>query len=115
MALKEIETDIHLETFLNGEEVINHLEENPSNLPDMIITDLNMPKVNGLEVIDFIKTNPLFSPIPVVLLTTTSCPESQNKALELGAESVHTKGDTFKEVIEIINTIIQRLNLLKVM
>jgi len=60
----------------NGEEAINYLEitvkERKQKLPDLILLDLNLPKVDGREVLQFIKQRDLLKKIPVVMLTTSS-------------------------------------------
>jgi chemotaxis family two-component system response regulator Rcp1 len=60
----------------DGEQAIKHLnnkddfENKP--LPDLILLDINLPKVDGKEVLYYIKNHPMFKQIPVVMLTTSS-------------------------------------------
>src|SRR3954471_12766495 len=60
----------------DGEEAINYLnealEESEELLPDLILLDINLPKVDGKEVLFYIKNNPGLRKIPVVMLTTSS-------------------------------------------
>ncbi len=56
----------------NGEEGLNWLKENPQNLPNIIVLDLNMPKMGGLEFLEEIKKNPLYNKIPVIIFTTSN-------------------------------------------
>lgn len=60
----------------DGAEALEHLfdlaENNPHNLPDLILLDINLPKIDGKEVLNQIKTNQLLKVIPVVMLTTSS-------------------------------------------
>lgn len=52
---------------------------------DLVVTDINMPDINGLELIGFLKSNPETREIPVVILTTESSRRDQLKGLSLGA------------------------------
>jgi CheY-like chemotaxis protein len=58
----------------NGKEAINFFEELPDTgqAPDLVLLDVNLPKVNGQEVLKFIKTNDKYKSIPVIMLTTSS-------------------------------------------
>lgn len=60
----------------NGEDAINYLEraiDDPENLfPDLVLLDINLPKVDGKEVLHYIKNNSSTKKIPVVMLTTSS-------------------------------------------
>ncbi|MDB5248058.1 MAG: two-component system response regulator [Segetibacter sp.] len=60
----------------DGEEAISYLNkalEDPEELlPDLILLDINLPKIDGKEVLHYIKTTPSFKKIPVVMLTTSS-------------------------------------------
>ena len=55
----------------NGEEALKFLEDK-SNMPDLILLDLNMPKISGIEFLKIIKTNEELLHIPTVILTTSS-------------------------------------------
>jgi CheY-like chemotaxis protein len=60
----------------DGEQAIKLLEncatETPESLPDIILLDINMPKVNGHEVLHFVKNHEKLRHIPVIILTTSS-------------------------------------------
>ena len=51
----------------------------------MIVTDINMPDINGLELIGFIKKHPQFSALPVLVISTERSEEDRKRALALGA------------------------------
>ncbi|WP_041383315.1 response regulator [Polaribacter sp. MED152] len=55
----------------NGEEALKFLEDK-SNIPDLILLDLNMPKISGIEFLKIIKANEELLHIPTVILTTSS-------------------------------------------
>ena len=66
----------------NGFEALKAL---PSRRFDLIITDLNMPDINGLEIIKFVKGHPTYRTIPLVIVTTQMGGEDRKKGLALGA------------------------------
>ncbi|MGB5229719.1 MAG: response regulator [Eudoraea sp.] len=53
----------------NGEEALKILNE--TNLPDIILLDLNMPRMNGIEFLQILKKDPLLKYLPTVILTTS--------------------------------------------
>lgn len=53
---------------------------------DLIISDVEMPEMNGLEFLEKIKTNEMYSDIPVIMLSSLSSEENTQRAMELGAE-----------------------------
>ena len=72
----------------DGEEAEQMIRTNPI---DIVVTDLMMPKVDGLQLTQFIKTNPEFDFIPVILLTAKTAIESRLQALQIGADDYVTK------------------------
>ena|SRR5437867_718395 len=83
----------------NGFEALKAL---PSQHFDMIITDLNMPHINGLEIIKFVKEHPAYKNIPLVVVTTEVGEEDRKKGLRLGASDYVIKPfepDDLKKVI----------------
>ena len=80
--------DYHVESAADGEEAEQILRTKPI---DMVVTDLMMPKVDGLELTQFIKKNKDFDFIPVILLTAKTAIESRLQALEYGADDYVTK------------------------
>lgn len=82
----------------NGDEMLRLL--NPSSLPDVILSDLNMPGRNGYEVITDVKTNSSLSHIPIIILTTAPLIPYAERCKKLGACAYYTKPDTFLEYKE---------------
>jgi len=52
---------------------------------DAIVLDINMPRMNGLEFLEKVKSNDVYASIPVIMLTTEGQEEDQDKAMDLGA------------------------------
>ncbi len=73
----------------NREEIIAELRNPP--VPDLVILDVNLPDTNGFEVLQQMKSHPLFADVPVVMVTTQATRESVMKGLALGADGYITK------------------------
>jgi two-component system, chemotaxis family, chemotaxis protein CheY len=58
---------------------------------DLIITDINMPDINGLELINFVKKNPQYAQTPLFIVTTEGRDEDRRKGLALGASEYLVK------------------------
>ncbi len=67
---------------------------------DMVILDLNLPKVNGMDVLKFIKKSPKYRSIPVVILSTSSDPKTVDEAYENGANGYFVKPASYENFVE---------------
>jgi CheY-like chemotaxis protein len=70
--------------------------------PDLILLDLNMPKVDGREALAALKNDPKFRSIPVVILTTSRAEEDVVRSYDLGANSFISKPVTFAGLVEVM-------------
>jgi CheY-like chemotaxis protein len=84
----------------NGNKMLELLSASSSSLPDVILSDLNMPGRNGYEVIVDITTNSSLAHIPVIILTTAPLKPYAEQCKKLGACAYYTKPDTFLEYKE---------------
>lgn len=75
-ALEECKVKIEIKVLRNGSDALNFLIENSqkqkSDLPDLILLDINLPKKNGHEVLQSAKNHPDLKHIPIIILTTSS-------------------------------------------
>ena len=67
----------------DGQEALNTIESN-RNI-DMVVCDVNMPNLNGLEMVEKIKSNPAHKALPILMLTTEGQPSMIRRAKEAGA------------------------------
>jgi two-component system chemotaxis response regulator CheY len=63
----------------------------PREKVDLIITDINMPDINGLELISYVKNNPNYRNIPLFIISTESSEKDREKGLALGADEYLVK------------------------
>ncbi|MGR3293194.1 MAG: response regulator, partial [Candidatus Scalindua sp.] len=66
----------------------------------LVILDLNLPKVEGMEVLKFIKKNSRYRSVPVIVLSTSSNQKTIDEAYENGANGYFTKPATYEELVE---------------
>ena len=75
--------------FFNGEDFLDHLTDHSASGIGLVLLDLNMPKVGGLEVLQFMKERRL--DIPTVIFTTSELPSDIKEGYELGANAYVNK------------------------
>ena len=78
------------------------LKQLPRREFQLIITDINMPDINGLELINFIRNNSEYKSIPLIIVTTEGSERDRQKGLALGANEYMVKPidlDEFKEIV----------------
>lgn len=95
--------------FEDGELVLNLLKNKKAkdSLPSLIVLDLNMPKVNGQEVLSYLKSNMETNNIPVIIFTTSRSEEDKQTFLKLGASAYITKPYKFQEMVEIAGGLVK--------
>jgi two-component system chemotaxis response regulator CheY len=90
----------YLTTIIEGEDELEIVEaasgfEALKTLPhhhfDAILTDINMPDINGLELVSFLKNHPVYRTIPIMVISTESTVEDRRRAAALGAEEYLVK------------------------
>lgn len=96
-----------VEIVRNGKELLDYLNDAEKPYPDLILTDLNMPIVNGLEVLKEICHNPEFKKIPTFAYSTSSSAIYQTKCMDFGAKAFLTKPTEIEEFQQIPQKIIQ--------
>ena len=75
---------------------------------DLVITDINMPDINGLELIQFIRTNEHHRTTPILLISTQSSQRDRARGLSLGADGYVTKPFTAEDLLRAAKTLIEK-------
>lgn len=97
-ALSLIDTDVKLIEFNDGQQLMDTLTKDLSIFPDFIFLDLNMPKCGGMECIERMVQLDLLSKTTVAVLSTSSNPDSIEKARLLGANYYIVKPTSFSNL-----------------
>src|SRR5690349_5589824 len=92
-----------LEVARDGEEVLDLIPrwEAGEPAPAVILLDLRLPKVSGLEVLRRIKTHPQFRVIPIIILTASAKDSDIQQAYQLGSNSYIIKPVSFEKFVEV--------------
>jgi two-component system chemotaxis response regulator CheY len=89
---------------VDGQDALKFLKKGPI---DLIITDLHMPNMNGIEFIKAVRANPDFKSVPILFLTTESQTEKKMEAKEAGATGWIIKPFVPAKLIEAINKVMR--------
>jgi CheY-like chemotaxis protein len=90
--------------FINSaDELLSRLLNMESDFPDLLLLDLSMPGIMGLQALREIRANKKYSQIPIVILTTSNLNTDRKIAYELGASCFLTKPDSFSTMIAYAN------------
>ncbi len=112
IALQRNFGDVQLRQVDDGRAALDYLyrrgaygDSTVSPRPDLLLLDLRMPHVGGLEVLAVVKNDPEFRTIPVVVLTTSDTAEDRSKAQACGVDGYRVKPVDFGKFVAIINEI----------
>lgn len=90
--------------FIDGIELIKQLEQVPEGqYPNLILLDLNMPRIDGFDVLKIIKQRSDWHMIPVVILTTSDDQRDRQRSMELGADDYMVKPPSYSMLRSIID------------
>jgi len=107
-ALQEAHPDINIVESENGKELIENMKDADDLSETVVVVDMNMPKMNGLEAVEAIKSDPELSDVPTVMLSTSDSPELIRQAYDAGADDFITKPNSFMALIDIAKRIFRK-------
>ena len=95
-------------TVIEADDGVEALEKIRSEMPDIIVTDLMMPRMDGIELIDKVRHDFTMSHIPIVMLTARHSPDDRLKAMEFGADGYITKPFSIELLLARIDNLLTR-------
>ena len=98
-----------LTQFANGNGLFDWLRDNPTSLPDIILSDLNMPGKNGYDIIAGIRQDPSYQHIPVIITSTSATQSIMDKCLEQGAADYIVKPETFVNYLPFVTELHKKI------
>lgn len=111
-ALKEHGVNADLTVITNGQSAMRYLSlmnrEDP--VPELIVLDVNLPKKNGLEVLEGLRANPLLESVPVIVFTSSESVSDRAEAARLRAQAFVQKSmdlDEFLKIGAVVKNLLQ--------
>ena len=108
-AMKDSKVPNEISLAVDGEEALAFLRRQGGHgaapRPDLILLDLNLPRLSGHEVLETIKADPSLKSIPVVILTSSECEQDIQKAYNRHANCFITKPVDLDQFIKVVKTI----------
>jgi CheY-like chemotaxis protein len=104
-ALKQIHVTNKIVHRENGEDGLNYLEDETNDKPCIILLDLNMPIMNGIEFLEAVKSDDRFRRIPVVVLTTSDEQQDKVNSFNFGVAGYMAKPVDYWQFVEVIRSI----------
>ena len=101
-AIAQIAPHIHVDTFVNGRELIDFAKTNLSDIPDLIFLDVNMPLMDGIESLAALRELARFKTVPVIIYSTSDKEAYVKQAYGLGANLYIKKPDSFQETKKVL-------------
>lgn len=96
---------IDLQTVNDGRELLDYLSVGEAILPGLILLDVNMPGMGGLEALNHIKNDPKLTNIPIIIFTTHGDKKIVLESYCDGANSFIKKPNSFDELADIVDTV----------
>ena len=104
-AVRDLQVNHSIIHSLNGEEAMKYLTSPNMEKPFIILLDLNMPKMNGIEFLKVMKAHTELKTIPVIVLTTSKERRDVLDSFELGASGYMVKPVDYSKFVEILSKI----------
>ena len=104
-ALKDIKVTNRLDIVNNGEEALIFLRNPENEKPGIILLDLNMPRMNGIEFLEIAKKDDDLKKIPIVVLTTSKEEQDKVDSFNFGVAGYMIKPVDYLKFVEVVKTI----------
>jgi CheY-like chemotaxis protein len=104
-AFRELKIVNPLQVVGNGEEGLHYLTDGNNPKPCLILLDVNMPRMNGLEFLKRIKSDEELRRIPVIVLTTSKADQDMLESYRHGVAGYIVKPATYLQLVEVVRVI----------
>jgi CheY-like chemotaxis protein len=104
-ALRELNSNHTLSVAGNGEEALVHLRHPGNLLPGIILLDINMPRMNGIDFLKILKADERLRRLPVVILTTSKEEKDRLESFNLSAAGYMVKPVDYAGFVEVVRNI----------
>jgi len=104
-ALKDLKITNPMVHVNDGLEALDFLQKNENEIPCIILLDLNMPRMNGLELLRILKAHQVFKKIPVVVLTTSNAEKDKMESFMLSVAGYMLKPVDYLRFVDVIKDI----------
>ena len=110
-SLKKVEHPVEISRVRDGQEAMDRLHElldDPDGqLPGLILLDVNMPRVNGLDALEAIKTDDRIRHVPTIMLTTSDASADRLRAYDRSANGYLIKPAEYKELRALVTNLVE--------
>jgi CheY-like chemotaxis protein len=107
--LKRCLGTVDLRRATDGEQAVTFLKSSATSIdqprPDLVLLDVNIPRMSGFDVLEFLKSQDFIRDVPVVMFTSSKEVREKRKALALGAEEFITKPNSLDGMFEVLGQI----------
>ncbi|MGI6486947.1 MAG: response regulator [Syntrophomonadaceae bacterium] len=104
-ALKELKVTNELIIRENGEEALEYLRNPQNQMPAIILLDINMPRMNGIEFLQAAKSDDNIKKIPVIVLTTSNEETDKIQSFNLGVAGYMVKPVDYQKFVDVVRVI----------
>jgi chemotaxis family two-component system response regulator Rcp1 len=108
-ALRTSPVNFELERYTDGEACIRSLAARSAPPPDLIVIDLNMPRVDGFEILKTVRGDLRFAGVPVAVVTSSSSESERPKSVNLGANAFIEKPSRLRDFLTTVGTSVKAL------
>lgn len=109
-AIRESRVECDVIRCADGEQALAALQRmrsKPDTLPGLVLLDLNLPRIGGMEILRVIEQDPLLTKLPVAVLTSSQDPRDKDQAMALGAQRFITKPSELRAYMQVIGQVVK--------
>lgn len=107
-AIKQIDPEIVIIEVENGSDLLLFIQEKQLPHPVLIVLDMNMPRMNGLETLIAIRSNPFHAEVPAVMISTSADSRLVQSAYSAGIDDFISKPSSYDEFMELANKLVSK-------